>query len=259
MLNKLYKSRLAGKAGSNKLAKVNAFLRRRRARQLLKRKLVNKTGYAKVVRKCPEFWLQNTTVAGTPRLGWISGGTEVSYTGTNATLGTATIGMNGSYDVPFAMKFAFSDIAGYSDFATLADKYRIKGIYVRLLPNFTMNGVQSLYNYPSLQYITDDDDGVPPTVAQIREKVGVVTRTFKPGQYIGIKLKFPKIQGTVLDSTGTANAAMQANRWLDMGNPNVPHYGLKGIISNMDLPVTGSAKISIKFDVAYLVEVKDFQ
>lgn len=229
------------------------------ARKGMIRRGINKTGYAKLVRKCPEFWIQNTAVAGAPRIGWISGGAEVPYTGSVLTLGTPTVGMNGASDVPFACRFAFSDMAGFADFVTLADKYRIKGVYVRIMPNFTTNSIQSQYSYPSMQYITDDDDGVPPTVASLREKVGVKTRTFKQGQYVGIKIKYPKVQGTVLDSTGTASALMQGNRWLDMGNPNVPHFGLKGVINNMDLPLTSLAKVSFRFDVAYLVEVKDFQ
>lgn len=230
-------------------AKLGRYIKRRK----------NTSGYLKIVRKCPEFWLQNTTVAGTPRLGWISGGAEVNYTGTNAVLGTPTLGMNGSFDIPFAMNFRISDIINYSDVVTLADRYRIKGVYVRLIPNFTMNGVQSLYNYPSCQWIVDNDDATPPTVAQLREKMGVKTKTFKPGQYIGMKVKFPKFEGTVQDNTGTTNAIVMGNKWLNSSSVNVPHYGIKGVISNMDLPVTGSAKISIKFDVAYVIEAKDFQ
>lgn len=53
----MYKSKLARAARTNKVKGVNAYLRRRRARLFLKRKLVNQTGYAKIVRKCPEFWI----------------------------------------------------------------------------------------------------------------------------------------------------------------------------------------------------------
>lgn len=238
-----------------KARKASAYRRRLRCYRR------SKSGYLKIIRKCPEFWLQNTTIAGTPRLGWISGGTEVAYTGTVASLGTPTAGMNGTFDVPFACKFALSDVINYLDIATLADKYRIKSVYIRVIPNFTMNGVQSLFSYPSIQYVIDDDDAntSTTTVAQLREKMGVVTKTFKPGQYVGIKIRWPKIQATVQDSTGTANAEMKGGQWLNSSNVNIPHFALKGVISNMDLPVTGTAKISFKFDCAYVIEAKDFQ
>lgn len=221
----------------------------------------NKRGYLKIVRKCPEFWLQNTGVAGTPRLGWISGGAEVNYTGTVVTLGTATAGMNGAFDIPFSAKFSLSDVINYSDIATLADKYRIKGVYLRLIPNFTTNGVQSLYNYPSVQYCIDDDDSTAPTVSSLREKMGVKTKTFKPGEYIGIKIRWPKVAMAVTDApAGTIGAAdVKGGQWLNSSYVNVQHFGLKGVISNMDLPVTGTAKIAVKFDVAYVIEAKDFQ
>ena len=138
-----------------------------RLRRRIRRLPRTKGGYLKIVRKCPEFWLQNTTVAGTPRLGWISGGAEVPYTGTVATLGTVSPGMNGAFDIPFAAKFAMSDLINYLDIATLADKYRIKSVYVRIIPNFTQNAINGVYSYPSLLYSIDDDDANPPTVATL--------------------------------------------------------------------------------------------
>jgi len=221
----------------------------------------NNKGYLKIVRKCPEFWLQNSPTTGQARLAWTTGGTtgEVSYTGTNCVLGTIQSGMNGAADIPFAMNFRLSDVINYSDIATLADKYRIKSIYLRLIPNFTQNSINGIYSYPSVSYVVDDDDAAAPTVAQLREKMGVKVKTFKPGQYVGIKLRYPKIQATVQDATGTANAQMQGGRWLDCQNVNIPHYAIKGVISNMDLPSVANAKIAIKFDLAYVLEAKDFQ
>jgi len=81
----------------------------------------NKAGFFQIVRKLPEFWLQNTATAGVPRLGWISGGSEVAYTGTTMQLGTLSAGMNGSVDIPFAMNFRLSDIINYTDITSIAD------------------------------------------------------------------------------------------------------------------------------------------
>lgn len=234
-------------------------------RRVLGRHYKNTKGFLKIIRKCPEFWLQNTG-AGTARLAWIAtpGSAEVNYTGTVMKLGTGssapTPGMNGAYDIPFACSFALSDIINYLDVATLADKYRIKSVYIRVIPNFSNNPLNGLFSYPSIQYVTDDDDANVPTVAQLREKMGVKVKTFKPGQYVGIKIKWPKIQTAVQDSAGgIATANMRGGQWLNSSNVNVPHLALKGMISNMDLTATTTSKISFKFDVAYVIEAKEFQ
>lgn len=247
------------KQSSGQRKKAYAKARLRRAGY---KKVGNKNGYIKIVRKQPEWWLANTG-AGTCQLRsvvqTVTPGTEGTYIGTCGLLGTPTAGMNGSFDVPFSMQFRLDDLINYSDITTLADKYRIKGVYVRIIPNFTQNPLNGLFSYPSIQYIRDDDDNTPPTVQLLREKMGVITKTFKPGQYIGIKLRYPKIQTPALNGSGGTSNAVMTNRWLDCNNATIPHYGIKGVISNMDLVATATAKISFKFDVAYVLEAKDFQ
>lgn len=252
----MYKSRraMSRRAGTRR---VGAVKRRnvRRVRFAPK----SKAGFFQIVRKLPEFWLQNTATAGTPRLGWISGGSEVAYTGTTMQLGTLTPGMNGSVDIPFAMNFRLSDIINYTDITSIADNYKLKSVYVRILPSFTQVGLPSIYNYPSMQWDIDKDDGTVPTVDLLRQKMGVKTRTFKAGQYIGIKISYPNIQAVVADNTGTTSAMPIGNRWLDAVDVNVPHLGLKGVFSNVDLPTSASAKVAFKFDVAYTLQAKNLQ
>lgn len=258
-----YKSKLARRAGQTSVAGVNRFLRKRYVkRRNVRRRMGIKQGYVKIIRKQPEWWLANTG-AGTCQLRSVVQtavpGTEGTYIGTCGLLGTATLGMNGTYDVPFSMQFRLDDLINSSDITTLADKYRIKAVYVRIIPNFTQNPLNGQFSYPSLQYIRDDDDNTPPTLQQLREKMGVKIKTFKPGQYVGIKIAYPKIQTPALNGSGTTSNAVMTNRWLDCQNATIPHYGIKGVISNMDLVSTATAKISFKFDVAYVVEAKDFQ
>lgn len=222
----------------------------------------SRQGYLKIVRKQPEFWVANTglgTVGIRSVVQTAAPGTEGAYIGTALFLGTPTAGMNGSSDIPFAMQFRLDDLINSADITTIADKYRIKAAYIRIIPNFTMNSVQSQYNYPSLQYIRDDDDVTPPTVQTLREKMGVKNKTFKPGQYVGIKVPFPKFQSSTLNGAGTNSNANMRTGWLDCQNPTIPHFGIKGCFMNMDLPATTTAKISFKFDVALVVEAKDFQ
>ena len=239
--------------------------RRRNVRRYRKRRGARQnghsTGYMKIVRKCPEFWLQNTGVAGVARLAWIPtpGASEASYTGTVATIGTPTPGMNGAYDVPFSMNFRLSDLTQYLEVAQIADQYKIKSIHIRLMPSFTQNPISGLYNYPQLYWVQDDDDAGILAVDVLRAKQSLKTCTFKPGQYITITLRNPKYQMTVQDSTGTTNAIVNNNNWINSSSVNVPHFGIKGYVGNIDLPTTTTSKFGIKFDVAYVVEARGFQ
>lgn len=237
--------------------------RRNAPRRYRKRSAASKQGFLKIVRKLPEFWIANTAVAGAPGIRSVVAtavpGTEGAYLGTTLTLGTPTVGMNGASDVPFAMQFRLDDIINSADITTLCDKYKITGVYIRIFPNFNMNSIQSLFNLPSLQYVVDNDDATPPTVQFLREKMGVKLRTFKPGGYVGIHVRLPKAMLTMLNGAGTTSNVAPTNRWLDCNVPSIPHFGLKGAIMNMDLPVTTTSKISFKFDVQYTIAAKDFQ
>lgn len=243
--------------------KITSFLKRRLAARKLKVRRRNvgvmTRGYLKLVRKTQEFWLQNTSVSNVPRLAWIAGGLETAYTGTIMTLGTVTSGMNGAQDIPFQMKFALSDLINFTDITSLCDNYRIKGVFVRIHPSFTDVNLGSLYSHPQLNWIVDKDDAAVPTVDSIRQKMGVKTRTFKPGQYVGMYLPYPNFQVQVQDSTGTTTGLPLGNKYLDVSDLNIPHFGIKGYFGNVDLPASGIAKIAFKFDIAMVIEAKNFQ
>lgn len=241
------------------LAKANRILRRRFLKRRLNRfvryRTKTGTGYLKVIRKLPEIAVTNTG-AGTCALTDPTGSC-VSITNLGLSLGASA----NLYDVAFSIKFRLDQVINSGDITGFADKYKIKGAYVRVYYNNSNSSTGTQGGMPFLQYITDHDDALVPTSANaLREKMGVKLKTFSnASSYVGIKC-IPKVSRQVF-ATGLLSGYEQPNRpvWIDCANNNVEHYGIKGIISQMYLPAPASAQCMMKFDVALVIEAKDFQ
>lgn len=230
---------------------------KRRGLRLRRTKLKN--GYAKIIRKVQPIFSQNSGV-GTVTLYQqdLTGGTVSPYTGDLVTMGTPILGISGAYDVPFSIKFRMSDLVNSTELITLADKYRIKGAYVRLIPSFTQHLVSSIYTRTYVEYYTDHDDASPPSVSQLRERMGMKCKTFENGRYVGIKCN-PAVNSIVYKNSTSTGLSPKWGMWIDNSDNAVEHYGIKGVIRGYNLVAPTSLKESIMFDIALVVELKDFQ
>lgn len=206
-----------------------------------------------IIRKCKEFSIENSTTANTPVL--CQDGGKNNYTGNILQIGNLQADAGGSYCIPFSMQFSLDQLLNYTDITGFADQYKIKAIYVRVYYNHTTSSAGSVNSMPYLQYITDHDDSTVPTLSALREKMGVKMKTFRQGGYIGMKVN-PK---TSVLQTGSATASLLTSGWTNSNVPSVLYYGIKGCVSNINLPVTSTAQHAVKFDVAYHVVAKDFQ
>lgn len=216
------------------------------------RKRTRPTGYIKVVRRSPEMFITNSAVANTPVVN--------DTTGSCLQLGAPVPNQWGTYDLPFSAQFQLNQLLNSSDITNLADKYRIKGVYIRLFFNSSNSSVGSLYSMPQVYHVTDHDDSIVPTVGQIREKMGTKYKTFKNAStYIGIKLN-PRPLGELYRSAiSTGYTPLKTAPWIDCNQPDVPHYGLKGVLTNVNLPVNTVAQTGFKFDITMVIEAKDIQ
>lgn len=241
------------------LAKAQKILRRRWAKRRLNKMVRYRPrtgqGYLKLIRKLPEIAVTNTgagTVAVTDPTG-----SCVSITNLGLSLGASA----NLYDIAFSMKFRLDQIINSGDITSFADKYRIKGAYVRVYYNNSNSSTGSLGGMPFLQYVTDHDDGVVPSSANaLREKMGVKFKTFQnASSYIGIKVNPTPTRQVFATGILSGYEIPSKSVWLDCGTPNVEHYGIKGVISQLYLTAPASAQQMLKFDVALVVEAKDFQ
>lgn len=212
-----------------------------------------RTGFVSVIRKCKEFSIENSSVANTPVL--CQDGGKNNYTGNILQIGNLTADAGGTYCIPFSMQFSLDQLINASDITTFADNYKIKSVYVRVYFNSNSASVGGLNSMPYLQYITDHDDALVPTLSNIRERMGVKMKTFNNGKYIGIKVN-PK---AMVVQNGSSAPSLLTNGWCDSNVPSILHYGIKGCVSQLNLPTTTTGQVSVKFDVAYHVVAKNFQ
>lgn len=233
-------------------AKTAKYSKRRRLgrKRYVKRK--NPTGYVKLNRRLPEMWITNSSVANTPVV--------VDTTGSCLQLGAPVANQLGTYDLPFSLQFMLSQVLNNGDISNFADKYRIKSVYIRLFYNSSNASTGSLYSMPTVYHITDHDDSSPETPAQVREKMGVKFKTFRnASSYIGIRVN-PKPADTLYQTAVSSGYEVpRVSPWINCSYPSVPHYGVKGILSNVNLPVNTSAQVGFKYDISVTLEAKDLR
>lgn len=213
-----------------------------------------KLGGMFVVRKLPQFVTQNTLgVAGTY-------GIPTGQLTSCLTLGTVTASPAGGdiYDVPFALQFRMGDVVSSLDFQNVFDKYKITSAKVKV--QTTLNTAQqNTVPIPFIDYVADKDDWSPSTPADFREKMGTKTKYFsgsRPAITMGVKpVPAAEIYNTL---TFTGYAVPGRAPFINMAYPDVPHYGIKGVIRNLYLPAA-IGEATLTWDVSLGLALKDVQ
>lgn len=229
-----------------------AYKPRRKMVRRPRRRIANPQGFIKLIRKCPEITIANTAVAGAYTLTDPTGNCLMA-TGT----GVAS-GFLGTFHIPFAMKFSLNQILNSGELTTLCDKYMLKKTVVRLYFNSNNNSILSSSTLPQLTFIQEDDDAGIPALNDVREKMGAKIRYFTNKNMIQITI-YPKPTSEVFNTSLAGSGYSPGKQmWIDAAYPSVEHYGLKGVIQNVNLPTTANT-IGFKWDVTHTVYGKDFQ
>lgn len=238
-----------------KYAPKRALVRRRRLARLPRR--APSKGFLRIVRKTALIQTySNNAVAGTI--------VKVDPTGSCLTLGSPTLitGTSNCYDVPFTMVFRLDQLMNSADITSLADKYKISSVKVKV----HANGVSNIYlnnagsTQPWIEYIQDHDDASLPTIAQMREKMGVRTKYFSASKFaitMGVR---PRVADTVYGS-GASPLAYSVGRpqFINSQYPNVEHYGIKGVLHNIQLSGNTSVSSLFDWDVTQYIVAADLQ
>lgn len=227
-------------------------------RGMKKRSYVRKSGFGRtggfrLVRKLPDMAISSSSTGGLVSV--------TDPTGTCVGVGIAALsaGSSTGWDVPFSLTFRLAQLINSSDITGIADKYKITGAYVRLFYNKSNAQAGASAGMPYIEYISDHDDASVPTFTSLREKMGVKLSTFKNGSsYIGMKCRPKPAREIFNNGITTAYEQPKGAIWIDCSNPNVEHYGIKGMIHNMWLPAIGGQEV-IKVDVSLTVVAKDLQ
>lgn len=227
---------------------------RKLKRSTVGRKVQHKNGYLVLSRKCKEITLQGSQIlAG--QFGVVDNNT-LSCLQTSVAETTAVVN---HYNIPFALKFAMSQILNYGDITSLADQYRLKKTVIKIYYNSNSSQVSNYVMLPQLTYCYDNDDATVPTSDQIREKMGARMRYFDNKNHITLVI-YPKCAPIVYNNGIVLNAqAIGKSTWINSSYPNCEHYGLKGVLQNVYIPGTALTQPTFKFDVTHHLEAKDFQ
>lgn len=214
----------------------------------------NKTGIIKITRKMPEVVIKSTSLAGTVNtvdpssIGVLTTGTPV-----------LSVGSADSYDVPFSLTFKLNQLINHTDITGLCDRYKIINAYTRLYYNKSQAQAGAAAGMPYVEFITDHDDGGLPSVASLREKMGVKLKTFKnASSYIGMKCQ-PKPSRELYRALVTAYEVPAKAPFINSSYPDVEHYAIKGVLHNVYLAANTDGRECFKFDVSLTVIGKDFQ
>jgi len=136
--------------------------------------------------------------------------------------------------------FRLSDLQDAASYAALYDAYRLISVRVKFIPLVTPFGPSTtVAGFPSLYTAIDYDGSGPLTVSQISQYDTMQVTT---NQEMVERVLTPRLTATAESTTGPA-AAIVANprTWLDVGNANVPYYGLVWVTSATS--VTGTYQL----------------
>ncbi len=142
---------------------------------------------------------------------------------------------------------------GYTDLAVTYDQYSIDRIEMRISwsPKYVLsvspnNPGQS--TYPLLYYFKDYDDSSSPTsLSSMKERGNLRQKRINPNGIIKIHLK-PAVL-TEVKQTGTSASRPSWNNILDMGSPDVQHYGLKIGVDHLIQQDQGQLDIEVVYHV----------
>lgn len=165
-----------------------------------------------------------------------------------------------------SITFNLQAVTGYSELTALYDRYMITGVkcLVQLITNpdatnITNSGSQSNPNniYPKFWYCPDYDDSSPEILSDLKQRSKSKCFVLRPNKTFKIWVK-PAILGQVYRTSVTTAYDPMWNKYIDMGQSDVPHYGLKYVIDA--LGTTPAATIGgyyIRIEFKYYLRCKD--
>lgn len=205
-------------------------------------------GYVYVNRKMPLCVIKTDALAG-------SFSVQDDGAGTLVTLGTPapSLGLpSGWYDLPFSMTFSMNQVAGYTEFAALFDEYKIANAKVRISPNTNIAQAATSQNIPYIEWISDHDDSVVPTVFAFREKMGIHTKYFNSTTNSTTLNLRPRPVSQVYATPTLGYSLASKSVWLDMNNTSVPHYAIKGVLRHVYSPgISSQSQITIDAQLGF--------
>ncbi len=145
---------------------------------------------------------------------------------------TFTIPASGTTPLPHWVNrtFALADLPQANSFRALYDQYCIFAVSTKIILN--SNTDPTTNQNLQLGYVLNDKDGTgtPVNWTQFMERAGVKIKNLYPSGNNACQATMylkPRPLTQLYESVGTTGYAVNRKKvWIDMGDPNVPHYSL---------------------------------
>lgn len=130
-----------------------------------------------------------------------------------------------------AYSFKLSDLPNYTELTALYDQYKITGVKISFIPSATEynsaipQGATVAQGFNPFMSAIDYDDTTTPTSEDQLMEYGSLKRS-GPGR-IHSRYIVPKVLQEVYRSVATTGYRPISGQWLDIAQPDIPHYGLK--------------------------------
>lgn len=163
-----------------------------------------------------------------------------------------------------ALNFKLSDMAGYTDFTTLYDMYRIRAVAVYLTPviapsDFQLNGTGSSTTLQTKcsTVIDYDDSDVLASVGDARQydtcKILYLNLSMNKPM---VRYFTPAVATELYRSTISTGYGVKWGEWIDCSQADIPHYGFKVNLSSPVSLVAADVGVGVTIEVKYYLEFK---
>lgn len=199
---------------------------------------------------------------GTTYIDLVNCGTGSNFLFSFANVSASNFATN-SYQFGGSLQFMLAHVSNVSEIVSLFDNYRIKMVYVKVIPGFnsvdmvggSITGAQ--HELPTMHYTIDNDDATVPgnRTAVLENSYSKSVRLDKPFT-IAIK---PRAQNVVVGTgSSPAGGMLPANTWLDSSSQTIPHFGMKMWFDEWPvIAAANPAAATLKFIVTYTLECKN--
>lgn len=170
----------------------------------------------------------------------------------------AQVGSNPAF---FAKSFRLDLLpaAQVAAFQSLFDQYRIAEIRFSIIPRSNNNNLQTQLNFgwlePSVHTVIDYDDDTAPTA--LDQLVEYDTYKSTRGSATHVRVLRPRPALPVYGGgLGSAYAMPNWAPWLNLSDPQVPHYGVKGCFLPFTTNATETGSLVYDMKVDFILEFK---
>lgn len=215
------------------------------------------SGVINLVRKLPEQNVYNTATTAVAA----SSGSVVVI---GAPYQTPAFVGSTYYNIPFSIDVQLNDLLSSTELTNIADRYKINWVKIALMCTSNTASAGSTAQLPSIIYRLDSDDAVVPAsttagLNALREVMASKVKMFKRDTPLTMFFR-PKVAATVGGVAGAAtNAIVKSAPFIDCNHPDIPHYGVKGYLQDVNLASTASVYTQFKFDIQMGVSLRDIQ